>query len=185
MAAYDKVNALWPEGTNDGRKLKPTPQEAISAGRRLYRFVLKTPFRGKIKLTSGNRYSYIRNHVMYVNPDWKGSGNWTEGGGWHELVHMLSHAFAQRKYPNASGHGSLHAEVEHDMTEYVIRSGWLDGKLRREVRPKPDPKAERQASVERRLKAWETKRKRAETAIRKLKAAQRRYQQAERLIAAE
>lgn len=174
--SYEKVNALWPEGTKDGRMLKPTPQEAISAARRLYRFVLKKKWTGKIKVTSGNRYSYIRGGVMYVNPDWRGSGNWHEGGGWHELVHMLSHSFAQRKYPNASGHGSLHAEVEYDMTEYVVKSGWLLGKLKRPEKASIDPKLAKRESVERRLKAWETKRKRAETALRKLRAQQRRYE---------
>lgn len=102
MATYQGVNRSWPEGTSDGRNLKPTPQEALSAARRLYRFALKKPFKGKMKLTSGNRYTWIRSGVFYVNPDYR-------GGGWHELVHLISHQMAQRLYPNHPSHGGRHA----------------------------------------------------------------------------
>lgn len=166
MATYQGVNRSWPEGTNDGRDLKPTPQEALSAAKRLYRFALKKPFKGKMKLTSGNRYTWIRSGVFYVNPDLNGTG------GWHELVHLISHQMAQRIYPNAPSHGDRHAFVEREMINYVVSSGWLDGKLKSKVRPKaaPDPIA----PIDIKIKRWETKRKRAETALKKLRR-QRAY----------
>src|SRR5579863_3816040 len=166
LPKYHSVNSKWPPGTNDGRDIKPTAQEAVSAAKRLYRFMLKKPFRGKIVVTSGNRYSYIRSGVMYVNPDWKNA--WaSSGGGWHELVHMLSHDFAHRLFPNAKGHGSQHASVEREMIEHVVRSGWLDGKLKRKERPAPtadDLREAKAAGIAAKIKRWETKRKRAETA---------------------
>jgi hypothetical protein len=120
-----------------------------------------------VRLTSGRRYTWIRNHVLHVNPDFR-------DGGWHELVHLLSHYCAHKLFPNAKGHGPQHAEVERDMITHVVQSGWLDGKLKRPETPKPDRKVKKLDSVERRLKLWETKRKRAETAIRKLRAQQKR-----------
>jgi hypothetical protein len=160
---YHAVNGQWPEGTNAGRDLKPTPQEAVSAAKRLYRFALKKPFRGKIKMTSGRRYTWIRRGVMYVNPDCRGQG-------WHELVHDLSHLFTHRLFPNAKGHGPQHAFLEKEMIAHVVNSGWLDGKLRSKVREKPprDVHAERLARLDASTKRWTTKLRRAETALRKI-----------------
>lgn len=169
---YHSVNSLWPEGTRDGRDLKPTPQEAMSAAKRLYRFALKKPFRGKARLTSGRRYTWVRNHVLHVNPDYA-------EGGWHELVHLMSHLCAQRLFPKAKGHGPQHAFLEREMIEHVVKSGWLDGKLKRPDKPKPDRKAKKRDSIDRRLKAWERRAKRAATALRKLKAQQKRIARAE------
>jgi hypothetical protein len=66
---YHGVNSQWPEGSNQGRNLKPTPQEAMAGARRLYRLVFKKPFKGEIKLTSGRRYTFIRRGVMYRTPE--------------------------------------------------------------------------------------------------------------------
>lgn len=173
---YHSVNSRWPEGTREGRDLKPAPQEAMSAAKRLYRFAMKKPFRGKVKLTSGRRYTWIRNHVLYVNPD-LGSGEprcfidgvpQPRGGGWHELVHLMSHLCANRLFPKARGHGPQHAFLEREMVEHVVSSGWLDGKLKskpRAAKPKPTPHDKILVS----MKRWEAKRKRAETALRKLR----------------
>lgn len=170
---YQSVNGAWPQGTNDGRDLKPTPQEAMSAARRLYRYVMKKPFRGKIVVTSGRRYTWIRNHVMYVNPDQK---RWSSasGGGWHELVHDLSHLFAQRLFPSAKGHGHQHESIERDMVHYVVESGWLDGKLKRPDKPPVDRQAKKLDSIAARIVAWERKERRAITALKKLRAQKKR-----------
>lgn len=170
-AKYHSVNSMWPEGTNDGRDIKPTPQEAIAACRRLYRFAMKRPFRGRVELTSGNRHTWIRRHVLYVNPDetrWPGAS----GGGWHEIVHSMSHLCCARLFPKAKGHGPQHAFLEREMIEHVVKSGWLDGKLRRPEKPAPtkaDKTAAKDAAIEASIKRWETKRKRAETALKKLR----------------
>ena len=165
---YHSVNRHWPEGTNEGRSLKPTPQEAVAAAKRLYRFAMKKPFKGTFKLTSGNRYTWIRNHVMHVNPDMR-------DGGWHELVHMMSHLCAHRLFPNAKGHSHQHAHIEREMIQQVVAKGWLEGKLKRPDKPAPDRRALKAASIEQRIKSWETKARRAATALRKLKTQQRRF----------
>jgi hypothetical protein len=177
MARYQSVNGEWPEGTNDGRDLKPTPQEALSAAKRLYRFAMKKPFRGKVVLTSGRRDTLIRRHVMYVNPDRK---SWFDkGGGWHEIVHGLSHYCAYRLYPGSKPHDSRHAFLEREMIKHVVSSGWLEGKLRRPEKPKAkvDLKEVRRKRIEKRLVEWAAKRKRAETALKKLRRQARYYEQ--------
>jgi hypothetical protein len=58
LPKYHSVNSRWPEGTHEGRDLRPSPQEAVAAARRLYRFAMKKPFPGKVRITSGNRYTW-------------------------------------------------------------------------------------------------------------------------------
>jgi hypothetical protein len=180
--AYERVNQTWPAGTNDGRDLKPTAQEAVAACRRLYRFAMKKPFKGIVRATSGNRRGgfttetdprnkYRVISVIEVNPD-----RW--GGGWHEVVHMMSHYCAWRLHPGAKSHGPQHHWVELQMVEHVVKSGWLDGKLKRpeKVKAPVDRVAKNRERVLARIKRWETKRKRAETALRKLRRSARRYE---------
>jgi hypothetical protein len=159
--AYESVNGQWPAGTNDGRDLKPTPQEAISAARRLYRFGMKKPWRGEIKLTSGRRVTWVRRGVLYVNPDERGCG------GWHEIVHSMSHLVARRLHGEAHGH--RHAWIEKEMIAHVVASGWLDGKLRRAEKPPVDRAAMKRERLAARLKAWESKARRADRAVAKLR----------------
>lgn len=168
--AYETVNASWPAGTHDGCDLKPTPQEAMAAARRLWRFAMKRPWRGPVRLTSGKRYTRIRRGVLYVNPDHCGMG-------WHQLVHSMSHRCAFRLYPGKKPHSPQHAFLEKEMIQHVITSGWLEGKLRRpeKVKPAVDLQEVRHQRVLARVKAWEAKRKRAETALRKLRRQVRYY----------
>jgi hypothetical protein len=172
---YQSVNGAWPEGTNDGRDIKPTPQEALAGAKRLYRIAMGRPFRGKIQLTSGRRYTYIRRGVFYVNPDQR---TWKGGGGWHEIVHGISHYASARLYPNASGHGHQHAFTEKQLIECVVNKGWLDGKLKRPDKPKAklDVKAVRYQRVLKRMERWEAKRKRAEQALKKLRRQKAYYE---------
>lgn len=162
--AYERVNGAWPE------TVPPlTGPEAVSAAKRLYRFAMKKPFsrlNGKWTITSGRR----RNRVWRwtVNPD----------RGWKDLVHHLSHLCHRRLRPAADPHGPQHAFLEREMIEYVVQSGWLDGKLRRTEKPKPgaDIRAIRRQRVLERMEAWERKRKRAETALKKLRRQQSYYE---------
>lgn len=174
---YGTVNAAWPDGTNDGRDLKPTPQEALAAAKRLYRFAMKRRFRGKVKLTSGRRHTWVYSGVLYVNPD-------EAGGGWHEIVHSLSHYCAYYLFRHRPGqehnnkvrpHGPQHAFLEKEMINYVIKSGWLEGKLKREPKPKKDPRLVKAERVLLGIKKWERKAKLAATKLKKLRAQRKRY----------
>lgn len=188
---YHSVNGAWPENTNDGRDLKPSPQEAMSAAKRLYRLAMKKPFRGKVVLTSGRRRTWIKYGIMYVNPDEGGGLNrhvkllggvpyMRKGGGWHELVHSMSHYCAYRLYPRAKPHGPQHAFLEKEMIDHVVKSGWLDGKLKRPEKQKEpiDIRQVRNDRIQARIRTWEAKRKRAERALVKLRRQARYYERA-------
>jgi hypothetical protein len=168
-AKYASVNGAWPAD------LPPiSDQEAMIAARRLYRMAFKRTFRGQVKITSGRRYNYIRNGVMYVNP---GGHHF---GGWRDLVHDLSHYAHRRLHPNHLPHSHSHAWIEREMIEHVVKSGWLEGKLKR-VAKKPPPTADertaaRLVNLDDRIRRWETKRRRAETALAKLGRQRRRLE---------
>lgn len=158
--AYEQVNDQWPDDI-DSRAM--TEAEAIGAAKRLWRFAMKRPYRGRFVITSGNRYSGPGWHsaTFRVNP--KGH----HFGPWRDLVHDLSHNCAWRLHPGAPPHGTQHHFLEKEMVSYVIRSGWLDGKLR--SRAKERPPVDKLARVLARVASWEAKKLRAERALRKLR----------------
>src|SRR5262245_28478364 len=162
---YTNVNAVWPDNP-----AIPTPQEALTGARKLVDLALslgpeenqvwRKRFAGEFKLTSGNRYTWTRRGVFYVNPD----QNDYRFRGWKGIVHDIAHWAGRRLYPLAKPHDHRTAFIERKLAEHVVRSGWLDGKLKRPVKPKApiDRKAVRAARIEARIKAWERKLKRAE-----------------------
>jgi hypothetical protein len=177
MAAnYKNVNEVWPENAP-----KPSPQEALDGARKLVRLAYKvgavdgrpfTPRKRKFVLTSGRRHTWPRRGIWYVNPD----RSWGFSG-WKEIVHGISHAVARNIYPGAKPHDPRHAFLERTLAEHVVSSGWLEGKLRREAKPKAPPvdrKTVRQQRIAAKIKRWQSKKKRAETALKKLNR-QRRY----------
>lgn len=160
---YAAVNGQWPEPMPDLH-----PEEALAAAKRLYRFAAGKAWKGKWALTSGRRYTWPRSGVYYVNPartnGWSGRDI-----GWRDLVHMMSHYVNQRLHPTWKPHGPEHHAIERRMVAYVIEQGWLDGSLRKPAKPKPDRVAKKKEATAAALKRWEAKKKRAETALRKLK----------------
>jgi hypothetical protein len=165
---YSSVNDTWP-----AELPKPTPQEAMTGAKRLFRKFMGRAWRGKWKFTSGRRQTRNIGATFYVNPDEVRD----HGGGWPAIVHSMSHHVHGRKYPTDRPHNHNHAFIEREMIRYVLASGWLDGKLRRPDKPKPaavDRAAVRYARVLARITAWEGKRKRAENALKKLRR-QRAY----------
>jgi len=163
---YTSVNGTWPAALP-----KPTPQEAVSGAKRLYRKFMGHAYRGKWKLTSGRRETRRIGLTFYVNPDEVRD----HGGGWPAIVHSMSHHVHWLKH-GGRAHDAFgrHAFIERDMIRYVLESGWLTGKLRRPEKPAPDRRALRYARVLARITAWQAKAKRADTALKKLRR-QRAY----------
>jgi hypothetical protein len=166
---YERVNERWPA------EVPPlTPEEAVKAAKSLYLCAIGKRFTGTVSVTSGNRYTWIRGSEMVVNPDKKE----TIGGGWAALVHDLSH-YAHRKFnPTIKPHSKEHARLELKMVNHVIKSGWLDGKLKpkKKVKVEPTKGEERLVKYQRVLdsiKRWEAKAKRAETYLKKLNRTKR------------
>ena len=181
---YGTVNGQWPENSNEGRLLKPSPQEAITGAKRLYRLAMGKPWRGPVKLVTGRKRTWIRYGVMLVNPDegggplrGRGAKLVRAGGGWHEIVHSISHWAALRLYNE--GHGYRHAFIERELIKAVISGGWHQGALLRKRAPRTEPapgdKLEaKRSAIEAKIKRWQSKAKRAQTALRKL-ARQKAY----------
>jgi hypothetical protein len=159
---YEKVNALWPESALPSL----TAQEAISATKRLYRLGTGKAFKGKFKIATGNRRTWIRNGVFVVNPS----------KGWHDLVHSISHLSHYKTHPGKSGHHYTHADFERRMIEAVVSKGWLDGGLKREAPVQPDKATLRYQRILTRITSWERKLKRAENALRKLRRSKTVYE---------
>jgi len=160
---YRRVNATWPEG-----KLPPlTPDEAFRAARRLFRFETGDSRIERLQVTSGNRRTLVRGRCLVFNPV----------DGWHTLVHIISH------YACPGHHGAEHARTEIAMIKEVIKRGYLTGALKDAPKPEaptPNPRIEKMRRIEARIARWESKKKRAETALKKLRKSLRYY---ERLVA--
>ena len=177
-ANYEHVNGAWPEQVP-----VPSPQEALAGARRLVRLALTLGppdgpklrvSRYKFKLTSGNRYSYTRNRTFMVNPDKREFG---VGRGWQSMCHDISH-WAHRRLFGGKPHTAQHAFIERKLAEHVVKSGWLEGKLKRPEKLKPpvDHKAVRAARIETRIASWQRKLKRAENALKKLRRQKAYYE---------
>lgn len=159
---YARVNGAWPSSLP-----ALTGPEAVSAFKRLWRKATGKPLpkQWRIKLTSGNRRNDLYGNPKVINPE----------AGWNPLVHHISHRahhYVNGSRPDFDPHGTQHAGIERTLIEYVVASGWLDGKLKRKEKPAPtldDVRAKRRANVAAKLARWQSKEKRAATAIKKLK----------------
>lgn len=166
MAKYQTVNGQWP-----AEMPALTEQEAISAARRLYRIWTKEPWHNPIKIERN-----MRSRSVDFARDLKGRAIMMVNTrhGWHGLVHSMSHRVHSRLHrhtKNFSSHDARHAFIEREMIKHVVGSGWLDGRLRREPKPKPqaNPAQVRRARILAGIERWERKARRAENALRKLK----------------
>lgn len=99
----------------------PTEKEALNAVRRLYRFITKSKWRGRMQITSGRRYTWPRGAIFFVNP------NRTNGcGGWHDLLHDLSHFLHWYRWGNKKRpHCREHARLELKLRKEAVRRGWI------------------------------------------------------------
>jgi hypothetical protein len=174
-AKYTSVNGAWPAS------LPPiSDQEAIEMVRRLYRRFMGRKCPVPIRIATGNRLTWHRGDHFDVNPNRQHYG--TIDQGWKDIVHLLSHYVHGRKYPRHKPHDGrgTHAFIEREMIEHVVRSGWLEGKLKRAKRPpKPVPTTEERTAakiqaLDDRIKKWTTKQRRAATALTKLNRQRKR-----------
>lgn len=179
---YRRVSATWPANvpaiTND---------EALVAARKLFRFALgrRAP---EARIVTGNRVTWVENGILIVNPKRRRHGCDVEDAGWKDVVHLLSH-YCHRQLSNERPHGGEHARLEMRMIREVLKRGWLSGSLHKAAAPvAPERSKEEKRAIEQaelharllsRLRRWETKQKRATTAIKKLTRALRRLERAE------
>jgi hypothetical protein len=175
MPSHDEwtrlVNSKWPSDIPI-----PSDKEAITGAKRLYRKAMGRPFRGKVVVTSGNRYSWIRSGVMSVNP--KRRNAWQPQAGWPDIVHLLSHYFHRRLYPRDKPHSHRQLDLEAELTRYVVENGFHEGRLKRKTKEKPklSRKEKGHQAALAALARWETKLRRAETGVKKYRAKVRYYE---------
>jgi hypothetical protein len=158
--AYAIVNKLWSDAAVKWNHDRLTEKQARRMKQTLWRVAGHPKPKGKTK----------------VRPVWLREGV-------KRLVHDVSHdVWDWKKGPSdRRDHCVEQASWERVFTQEAIKRGWHLPKKPRAVRPAkpaPDPHVVKLAGIERRLKAWRTRAKRAATAIKKLERAVKR---AERL----
>jgi len=95
--------------------------------------------------------------------------------GWGRLIHDASHYVFRKRHPSARPHDGGHAQLETQMAHYVVKHNLIE-------RMQPKPKVGRSkvdnsvklAKTDAAIKRWQTKAKRAATALRKLNAKRKR-----------
>lgn len=171
---YAEINAVW-----ESPKPPIGRVEANAAARELYRV-----FGRKEDASAVQRFPLRWRGPKDVRHCWL-SPKPTTGHhkGWGRLVHDISHIVFRYRHPTFRPHDYGHAHLELDIAQYVMKAGWLEGKLRPPVKPKLTTQEKRQQrlqQLDRSLARWTTKAKRAQTALRKLRTKRREL---ERLIA--
>lgn len=135
-ATWDElVNSHW-----DGAQPILSPEESVKAAKRLYRHAMGKPWTGPVRITSGRRYTWVRNRELVVNPDMVQRGC----RGLRAMIHDLSHYAHSRLHPNDAPHSKRQARLEGKLVRYALRSGFADGRLAPKPKaeaPAPEPKA--------------------------------------------
>lgn len=132
---YERVNSV---------PLSPTPptyKEAVNAVRRLFRFIMKRPWPGKFApAKKRNGYTWPRAGVYYVNPNRRDIYN-SNKGGWHDLIHDVSHYLYRKKNGWAGRpHCRQHARLELKLRKEAVKRGWV-APPPEEKQPEPTPAA--------------------------------------------
>ena len=160
--AYKKANSTLP---------KELPFITFAEAERASR-LLASKF-GKLKDASPSKIypMYKKQRVRKVWVCLSGNPS-TLHNGWRRLIHDVAHDIFSWRSPGLPDHCKFQADLEAEICEYVLKSGWLNGSLK----PKPLPKLsndEKKVIKIKRFEAnilrWETKIKRANTYLKKYK----------------
>lgn len=167
--------AEWDRLVNSKFEGQPilSPEESIVAARKLYRHAFGRAFPGKVELASGNRYTWVRRGVLYVNPDKRE----LHTRGLRSIIHDLSHYAHSRLNPKDAPHSRRQARLEARLAKFAIDRNWHEGGLAKpapiakpaepEVVATPEPKAKvdpvvvRFRRMEARRSKWEKELERA------------------------
>ncbi len=157
------VEKIWDEQSTLKQRNNVHPNLACNYIRAFYKQVTgrKFPYKN-IHIGSGNRRTWTDSKGFCVNPD----------QGWHDINHDMSH-WLERRLTGAA-HSDSHLRLERDGAALICKRFLRDEPY---VEPKKevDVVAKRAASVDARIKKWETKLKRATTALKKLKRQKKYY----------
>lgn len=104
--------------------------------------------------------------------------------GWGRLIHDASHLIFKARRPNARPHDHGHADVEREVLLFCQQRGYLDGALTPKKITYEEKRARKSASIDARIRSWETKLKRATNALKKLKKQRKAFDRATATIEA-
>ena len=127
---------FWDRMVNDkfgGKQPVLSPEESVVAARKLYRHAMGKTFPGRVEVTSGNRYTWVRRGVLYVNPDKPEFHT----RGLRSLIHDLSHYCHRRLHPNDAPHSVRQARLEAKLVRFALDRGWHEGALKEVAKPLP------------------------------------------------
>lgn len=169
---------LWERMVNSqfgGEQPVLSGDESIMAARKLWRHAMGKPFNGRIKLTSGNRRTWTRQGVLYVNPDERRRNS----RGLREIIHSISHLAHYRLHPGDKPHSIRQARMEAKLAKFALDRRWHEGALKREPaieKTKPDAVAQRYARMVARRDKWAREFGRAKRLLAKAESEVRTYE---------
>jgi len=117
--------AIWDALVNskfDGHPVL-SPAESIAAARKLYRHAMGRAWPLSVKLVSGNRYTWVNEGVLCVNPD-KREQN---ARGLRAIIHDISHYTHRMLHPNDAPHSIRQARLEAKLAKFAVDRGWHEG----------------------------------------------------------
>ena len=177
---YGQVNRMWPD------EIPPiTKEEAFKA----YKLLTRKFGSKKVWCEYYNKWETKKLSIGRRRPRrcWiclSGNCNLLDRG-WRRLVHDISHRVYDFRFPQSSrDHNIAQAKIEQEMAQFVIDSGWLDGKLKSKPKPKPTKDEKQTARIKNLIKlirSWERKETTAKTYIKKYRLKLKRLRPTMRL----
>ena len=177
---YGQVNRMWPD------EIPPiTKEEAFKA----YKLLTRKFGSKKVWSEYYNKWETKKLYIGRRRPRrcWiclSGNCNLLDRG-WRRLVHDISHRVYDFRFPQSSrDHNIAQAKIEQEMAQFVIDSGWLDGKLKSKPKPKPTKDEKQTAKTKNLIKlirSCERKETTAKTYIRKYRLKLKRLRPTMRL----
>lgn len=156
------VEKFWKENSTPEQRRNVHPNLAMNYVRAFWKQEMGRTFPWKLRIGSGSRRTWEDSRGFTVNPD----------QGWHAINHDMSHFIERRK--TGAAHSDQHVRLEAAGARLICRrflrdEPYVDKKKER------DHVAERAARVDAGIRRWETKLRRATTALKKLRKKKKYY----------